>query len=104
MAVGGDRFRINRWTDGALYPQAEIEVFVDVDQPIAADVEAATKRTRRLLAKRTEMNLDGPPATIELHDDPSVRLWQLCALVPGEPHDDLALLATPGPAARTTRK
>jgi uncharacterized protein len=100
VAVGGDRFRVKRWTDGTLYPQAEVEVFFDFDEPVAADVLAMTKRIRRLLAKRTEMNLDGPPATIELHEDPSVCLWQLCALVPAEPHDDLALLATPGAAAR----
>jgi uncharacterized protein len=100
VAVGADRFRVNRWTDGTLFPQAEIEVFFDADEPAAADVYELTKRTRRLLAKRTEMNLEGPPATIELHEDPSICLWQLCALVPAEPHDDLALLATPGAGAR----
>jgi uncharacterized protein len=100
VAVGTDRFRVNRWADGTLYPQADIEVFADSDEAIGAEVEAMTKRVRRLLAKRTEMNLDAPPATIELHDDPSVCLWQLCALVPAEPHDDLALLSTTGAAAR----
>lgn len=100
VAVGADRFRVNRWMDGTLYPQADIDLFGDGEDPNAADIETMTKRVRRLLAKRTEMNLEGPPATIELHGDPSVCLWQLCALVPSEPHDDLALLSTTGARAR----
>jgi uncharacterized protein len=103
VAVGAERFRVLRWTDGALYPQAEVEFVVDADTITESRIEAIdglTKRVRRLLATRTEMNIDGPPATIELHEDPEVRLWQLCALVPAEPHDDLALLASPTLFAR----
>ncbi len=100
MAVGRDRFRVLRWADGALYPQAEIEMFADVDDASTATVEVLAKRVRRLLATRSELGLMGPPATIELHDDPDVRLWQLCALVPTLPHDDLALLASPSAASR----
>jgi uncharacterized protein len=98
VAVGAERFRVLRWTDGALYPQAEVEFLSEADHisdALAEGIDALTKRTRRLLATRTELNIDGPPATIELHEDPEVRLWQLCALVPAEPHDDLALLASP---------
>ncbi len=100
VAVGTHRFRILRWVDGALYAQAEVETFFDADLACDEDLVALTKQVRRLLAMRSELGILGPPATIELHDDPAVRLWQLCALVPTEPHDDLALLASPTVAAR----
>lgn len=102
VAVGTQRFRVLRWVDGAVYPQADVEFFDDFDLVVENDVAHLTKRVRRLLAVRSELGILGPPATIDLHDDPAVRLWQLCALVPTAPHDDLALLATPSAAARVS--
>ncbi len=52
------------------------------------------RRLRSTLAQRTEANLAAAPATIELSPDPSVALWQVCALVPATPFDDYGLLAT----------
>lgn len=59
--------------------------------------EAIARIVRRLrfsLAQRAEANLAAAPATIELSPDPSVALWQVCALVPATPFDDYGLLAT----------
>ncbi len=61
------------------------------------DDEAIARIVRRLrfaLAQRAEANLAAAPATIELSPDPSVALWQVCALVPATPFDDYGLLAT----------
>ena len=52
------------------------------------------RRLRFTLAQRAEANLAAAPATIELSPDPSVALWQVCALVPATPFDDYGLLAT----------
>lgn len=61
------------------------------------DDEAIARIVRRLrfaLAQRAEANLAAAPATIELSTDPSVALWQVCALVPATPLDDYGLLAS----------
>ena len=69
-----------------------------VGDPSAVDEEAAVagivRRLRSALAQRAEANLAAAPATIELSPDPSVALWQVCALVPATPFDDYGLLAT----------
>ena len=69
-----------------------------VGDPSAVDEEAAVagivRRLRSALAQRSEANLAAAPATIELSPDPSVALWQVCALVPATPFDDYGLLAT----------
>lgn len=69
-----------------------------VGDPQAGADEAAiariVRRLRSTLAQRTEANLAAAPATIELSPDPSIALWQVCALVPATPFDDYGLLAT----------
>lgn len=104
VVVGRERFRVERWLDGELYPLAEVSYFEENNETMTASlvtaIDDATKRTRRLLATRSEFEIPGPPATVELDDDPSVRLWQLCALLPVESHDDLALLASPTSSSR----
>ena len=57
-------------------------------------ITGVVRRLRSTLAQRAEANLAAAPATIELSPDPSVALWQVCALVPATPFDDYGLLAT----------
>ena len=101
MTVGEERFRIRRWLDGTLYPRAEVEYFADAtslterNESIPATVNRLTKRMRRALAMQAELNIPGPPSTVEFSSDVEQCLWQLCAVVPGQRHDDLALLSTP---------
>ena len=100
VVVGASRFRVEEWMSDNPYPIAAI---TDLDDPEAPDpdaVAAVVRRVRRMLGQRAELNLPAPPATIDLADDPTMALWQACALVPTSPHDDLALLATPNPVAR----
>lgn len=59
-----------------------------------AAIAGIVRRLRSALAQRAEANLAAAPATIELSPDPSVALWQVCALVPATPFDDYGLLAT----------
>ena len=87
---------------------ARLPSSADIASPEAAPVdeqgsseehndEAIARIVRRLrlaLAQRAEANLAAAPATIELSPDPSVALWQVCALVPATPFDDYGLLAT----------
>ena len=57
-------------------------------------IAGIVRRLRAALAQRAEANLAAAPATIELSPDPSVALWQVCALVPATPFDDYGLLST----------
>lgn len=100
VVVGTERFRVQRWMDDAPYPQARVENLEDADSTSHDIVSSFVRRVRRMLAQRAELNLASPPATIELADDPALALWQACALLPTDAHDDLALLASPSVAAR----
>jgi uncharacterized protein len=104
MTVGEQRFRINRWVDGELYPRADVEFFSDSESPedvvSANEIDRVTKRIRRTLAMQAELNLAAAPSTVEFSGDAEQRLWQFCAVVPATPYDDLALLCTSSGKAR----
>jgi uncharacterized protein len=100
VVVGGSRFRVEEWMADDPYPIAAITDLDDSEAPEADAVAAIVRRVRRMLAQRSELNLPAPPATIDLADDPTMALWQACALMPTASHDDLAMLATPNPVAR----
>ena len=100
VVVGTERFRVNRWMDDAPYPLASVVELEDTDSTSPDVVSSYVRRVRRMLAQRAELNLAAPPATIELAEDPTMALWQACALLPTEAHDDLALLASPSVASR----
>jgi uncharacterized protein len=97
--AGVSRCRVLEWLPDAPYPQAVIET-IDNDEhgslsgsPLISEIDAAVKDLRRVLALASEADVATAPATIELDDDPEVRLWQACGLAPIGPMDDLTLLS-----------
>lgn len=90
VAVGTGRFAVERWTDDALYPTAEVSplpelVWNDALTPLRTEAEAIV---RRVLA-RTDAPWD---ADIELSEDLLASSWQLAAIAPLGEYDRYVLL------------
>jgi len=103
VTVGTRRVSVTEWLPDDPYPQAMVEdVFDDAEAPASAeDLLAAERSVRRAIALKTE--LDEPvaaPTGFELADDPEVAGWQLAAVSPLSPVDQLEILNEREPAAR----
>lgn len=105
--VGVRRIRILRWLDDDPYPRAQVEDWPDdPDDGPGTDLDGllahAVSRLRPALALRAELGEPGPPATVEVSDEPGLGSHQVAALAPIGPHDRQRLLALPGAASRLT--
>ncbi len=94
LAQGGERFRVSAWLPDAPHPSAEIEPVPDLTwddslTDLKLEVEAVVRRT---LALASEFSAATWPAEIELAADPMAAAWQLAAIAPLGPLDQLALL------------
>lgn len=91
MAVGTDRFEVSAWLPDAPYPQAQIEPIAPLEWdddlgPLRAEVEEVVRRA-------LSMSRDAVwPHDIEVAEDPMVASWQLAAITPAGPLDQLSLL------------
>lgn len=93
-AVGKRRVRVVRWLADAPYPRAEVEEWSD--PPVGPDAietgaEVAAK-LRRVLALSAELGEIGPDPATPLDDELVVASYQMAALAPVGPLDQLALL------------
>ena len=105
IAVGVRRITVEHWLPDNPYPQAEVVNSDDPGPDTAAhpgelELNPAMATLRRVLAMCAELDEPGAPATIELDTDATIRLWQMCAIAPVGPVDDLRLLRAPTGAAR----
>lgn len=94
VALGDRRIEIVRWLDEAPYPRAEVRDMPELEwgdelQPLRETTEATV---RRVLARATEWDESRWPADIELTQDPVAAAWQLAAIAPLTPIDQVALL------------
>lgn len=107
-AVGMRRVRVRQWLDDAPYPCADLEDWpdppMDADDMARATVarKACVAALRRALALQAELGEAGPPATVEVADDPVVASHHLTALAPVGPLDRQALLGAASVPARLT--
>ncbi|MBF4562382.1 LON peptidase substrate-binding domain-containing protein [Microbacterium sp. VKM Ac-2870] len=91
VAIGEDRFTVDRWLDDDPYPRAEVTVLPalewnDALTPLRVEAEAIV---RRVLGRFP----DAPwGAHIELSDDPLAAVWQIAAIAPLVEYDQQALL------------
>ena len=99
-AAGVRRVVLDSWLADDPYPLAHATDWPDVDEPDPDAVARSIVRLRALLGRSAEAGDVVAPATIALHEDPVVALWQACAIVPVSPLDDLALLRAPCASAR----
>lgn len=97
IAEGTHRVEVTNWLQDDPYPRAEIRVLEDLVwsdelQPLRERAETAV---RALLALATELTGEGWPSDIQLTDDPVAACWQLAAIAPLGPLDQVELLASP---------
>ncbi|MGN6088922.1 MAG: LON peptidase substrate-binding domain-containing protein [Actinomycetales bacterium] len=105
LARGGRRFQVVRWLADDPYPRAEVLLFEQwsLDDQTLRALPAAEVLVRGVLARASEfVELPWPP-DIELSADPGERLWQLAAIAPLGPLDQLALLRSVDPAQLLAR-
>ena len=94
IARGGRRFAVDRWLDDAPHPWAEVTELPDLEwDPGLEGLRADTERlVRRTLAWASEFAEQVWPADVELAEDPAAAAWQLAAIAPLGPLDQLELL------------
>ena len=91
VAIGTDRFTVDRWLDDDPYPRAEVSlqeplVWNDALMPLRTEAEAIV---RRVLGRFP----DAPwGAHIELSSDPVAAAWQIAAIAPLVEYDQQRLL------------
>ena len=95
IAQGDRRIRIDRWLDDAPYPRAQVE---DLPEPAWKDelaplLEHAEQVVRRVLRRADDVGEELRwPADVGLDADPAAAAWQLAAIAPLGPLDQLDLL------------
>jgi Lon protease-like protein len=94
VAEGTRRFEVVDWLDDDPYPRAQIRVLDDFvwDHSLAPLRAKAESAVRSLLTLATERAGEGWPADIALSDDPVTSSWQLAAIAPLGPLDQVQLL------------
>lgn len=106
IAQGVRRFRVEKWLDDAPYPRAEVSDLPDTEwsddlAPTLARADAVVRRVLKLAEEAGE-ELRWP-ADIVLDDDPGAAAWQLAAIAPFGPLDQLDLLRSPSIERLLTR-
>lgn len=91
VAVGTERFTVDRWLDDGPYPRAEVTPVAEIEwsdalAPLRTEAEAIVRRT---LSRAPEARWD---ADTELSDDPLSAAWQLAAIAPLGEYDRYTLL------------
>jgi Lon protease-like protein len=104
LVAGTGRLRVVRWLPDDPFPQAEVEEVLEPawdpeDEVALAEAEQLVRET---LALASELGEAGVPADLKLAGDPSLRLWQLCAVAPLGPFDRQRLLEAARPVRLAT--
>jgi Lon protease-like protein len=96
VAEGERRIRVVEWLEDAPYPRATVETLPELewDAELAPLRERAETVVRRTLALASEVEDQQWSAAVELADDPVASLWQLAAISPLGPLDQVELLAS----------
>lgn len=104
LAEGGRRIRVAGWLDEDPHPQAEVEVLPDLewDDALQPLLDSAERAVRRALARASEFEDQQWSADVELSDEPVAAAWQLAAIAPIGPLDQVALLRSPSLEALLT--
>jgi len=96
VAEGERRIEAIEWLEGAAYPRATVRVRDPLvwDEDLRPLRERAEKVVRRALALASEYGDQRWSATVELSEEPVPAAWQLAAIAPLGPLDQVALLAS----------
>jgi Lon protease-like protein len=105
VAVGNRRVEVRAWLPDDPYPLADVEPVADAagpgdDEELLARAERAV---RRCLTLKAELDEPAWPAQVGVDADPDVAMWQLAAVAPLGPIDQLELLASTSAASLLAR-
>lgn len=104
ICLGVERVEVDEWLPDDPYPVAHVRPRPEAGgEPDRSEIEEARRLVASCAAMRAELGEPGPPAVVQVSDQPSLAVWQLCALAPIGPLDDLALLRLDSPADRLRR-
>ena len=94
LVVGQERIEISAWWDDEPYPTAEVHPVADLawDSALAPLRDEAEKHVRRVLTRAALTTGSRWDPSIEISDDPLESSWQLAAIAPLGPIDQLELL------------
>lgn len=94
VAEGGRRVEIVEWLDEDPHPAASVRDLPELewDESLEPLRDRAEQLVRRALARASEFSDQQWSADIELSDDPVAHSWQLAAIAPLGPLDQIALL------------
>jgi len=97
VARGSSRIEVLEWLDDEPFPRAEIRVLDDLiwDESLRPMLERAEQSVRRALAVASEFSDQPWSATVDVSADPVEAAWQLTAIAPLGPLDQVALLRSP---------
>jgi len=93
-AQGDRRIEIREWLDEDPHPAAEVRYLPELewDDALLPLRVQAEQSVRRALALASEFSDQQWSSTVELSDDPTAAAWQLAAIVPIGPLDQIELL------------
>ena len=94
LVVGGERIEVGAWWNDEAYPTAEVHTIAELTwDPALAPLRAeAEKHVRRVLTRAALSSGSRWDPNIEISDDPLESSWQLAAIAPLGPIDQLELL------------
>nr|WP_307858909.1 LON peptidase substrate-binding domain-containing protein [Microbacterium esteraromaticum] len=94
LVVGGERIEVGAWWNDESYPTAEVHVLAELawDDALTALRDEAERHVRRVLTRAAVTSGTRWDPNIEISDDPLESSWQLAAIAPLGPIDQLELL------------
>ena len=94
VAEGGRRVTVDEWLDDDPYPRADVTLLTELewDESLRPLRDRAEEVVRRVLALASEFGDQQWSATVELAEDDVAAVWQLAAIAPLGPIDQIALL------------
>jgi len=94
LAQGERRIEITEWLDEAPYPRARVREIDSLEWDAALEPLRTTAEhtVRRALAVASEFSDQQWAANVELSEDPTAAIWQLAAIAPLGPLDQVSLL------------
>jgi uncharacterized protein len=96
VAQGSRRFEVTEWLEDAPHPRAEVREIAELewDSGLWKLREETEQLVRRTLAVASEFAESIWPSDVELSTNPVAAAWQLAAIAPLNPLDQLALLGS----------
>ena len=94
VAQGSTRFEVVEWLEDAPHPRAEVRELPELtwDEGAAGLRDEAERLVRRTLAVASEFSEGSWSPDVALSEDPLEACWQLAAIAPVNPLDQVSML------------